>query len=250
MPSRLPFVVLALLCGVSSLDAQSPRLVFRSSTITTLERAPQAAIIDTIVTAAQLTLTRAQPDSAGRAEAVLIFDSLRVSSGGMVRRTAGAATQGRVSLLLDGGRFQPSVLDSLGVCAERPLLGLLADLTPGLPDSLAEGVAWSDTVRTMSCRAQVPIETTLAARYLVRASADTSVWLVDRVAEITVMGRVTLREQAVTLDGTGTGTALYEVMKRTRALRSWRNSQMMETTISNGQQTRVLRQATTETVLP
>jgi hypothetical protein len=247
-------VAISTVSGARTLCAQSLPAAYthrlQSSTITVLDRAPQPSITDTIVTSALVRLDRTAPDSSGLVEASLAFDSLRVTSGGMVRRAPDALVRGRTTLMFRDGRPEVALLDSLRLCTERPLIGLVADLTPSLPDSLAEGVAWTDSVSVSSCRAQVPLTTTLTARYLVRASADTSVWLVDRTADILLVGRATLREQPVTLDGSGSTTSLYEIRKSSRQIRSWRNTQTVETRLSNGQQTRVFRQLTTDFVLP
>ncbi len=238
----------ALLSGVSGLsggmacagaqgltDAQVRYRVL-STSVVSLDRAPQAALVDTIATTSLLSI---QVTSGTDTLATLLVDSLQQSSTGMVRRMPDAFVRGvSVTARLTAGR--PRVTgDSATACAtERPLAALLPDLLPLLPAELRAEQQWSDTLSVFSCRAGLPVTVQTVATYRTLTGMDVGSVLVERRAVIRLTGVAVLREQTVTLTGGGTSESLAVVSLASRRMVSWRGTQTLEFEITNGQQVR------------
>ena len=80
------------------------------------------------------------------------------------------------------------------------------------PPSLDAGAAWQDTVDYSLCRAGIPAATRLVRSFVVEGPATldtlpTPAIRVRRTSTLTMTGGAELRGQAVTLSGSGTGTA-------------------------------------------
>ena len=223
------------------------RYAVLSTSVITLERAPQAPLVDTIATTSKLTIDLA---GLGESIATLTIDSLGVVSTGMVRRAPDAFARGiSLSVPLTNGR--PRVTgDSASSCtSEQPLAGLLPELLPLLPSPLTADQQWTDTVTVHTCRAGLPVTLTAAATYRTLTGMDSSSVLVERRAYLTASGGATLRAQAVTLTGTGTSESMAVVLVSSRRVQSWRSTQTLDVQISNGQQTRRLVQQVSDTAV-
>ena len=240
---------LALLTAVSvaALHAQSaPDARYRvtSTAVISLDRAPQPALVDTIVTTSILSIAI----SAGADTiATLSLDSLQLVSTGMVRRAADAFSHGiSLSAPLSSGR--PRVVgDSATACSsERPLAGLLPELLPLLPVQLIVDQQWSDTLTVTTCRAGLPVTTVTIATYHILSGMDSATVLLERRAVIRASGSATLRAQTVSLTGSGTSQSLAVVTVSGRRIQSWRGSQSLEIVLTNGQQTRHVVQELTD----
>ena len=215
-----------------------------STAVLSLDRAPQAALVDTVVTTSILTITL----SAGADTiATLSLDSLTVTSTGMIRRAPEAFSHGiSVSAALTEGR--PRVTgDSASACtAERPLAGLLPELLPLLPTPLRPDQQWSDTLTVTTCRAGLPVTTVTVASYRTLSGMDSATVLLERRAVIHAAGVATLREQTVTLTGSGTSESIAVVIITSRRIQSWRGTQTLEIELTNGRQTRRMVQLITD----
>ncbi|MDZ7631813.1 MAG: hypothetical protein U5K74_10825 [Gemmatimonadaceae bacterium] len=236
----------SLLCA-SALTAQgAPAARYRvsSTAVISLDRMPQAPLVDTITTTSLVAIEI----SAGiDTVATLTLDSLQVLSTGMIRRAPDAFSRGiSVSALLINGR--PRITgDSASACtAERPLAGLLPELVPLLPTPLRADQQWSDTLSVTTCRAGLPVTTTTIVAYRTMTGMDSSTVLLERRAVTQAMGSALLRSQTVTLTGTGTGESLAVIAVATRQLQSWRGTQSLEIQLTNGQQTRRMVQQLTD----
>jgi hypothetical protein len=244
---RAERILLLAILPVASLSAQrAPDAHYRvtSTAVISLDRAPQPALVDTIVTTSILSIAiSAGTDSI----ATLSLDSLTVTSTGMIRRAADAFSHGiSLSALLTDGR--PRVVgDSATACsAERPLAGLLPELLPLLPVPLLVDRQWSDTLTVTTCRAGLPVTTVTIASYHTLSGMDSATVLLERRAVIRAAGTATLRAQTVSLTGTGTSESLAVVGVATRRVQSWRGSQSLEIALTNGQQTRHMSQELTD----
>ena len=240
-------VALLAIVPVASLCAQNaPDAHYRvtSTAVISLDRAPQPALVDTIVTTSILSIAI----SVGADTiATLSLDSLAVISTGMIRRAADAFSHGiSLSAPLTGGR--PRVVgDSATACSvERPLAGLLPELLPLLPVPLVIDRQWSDTLTVTTCRAGLPVTTVTIASYRTLSGMDSATVLLERRAVIRAAGTATLRTQTVSLTGTGTSESLAIVTVATRRIQSWRSSQSLEIALTNGQQTRRMVQQLTD----
>ena len=238
---RLTIVVSA---AATLLPAQSVSEVVRyrvtSTSVVSLDRAPQVALVDTITTTSQVSiLVMASPDSV----ATMSVDSLQQTSTGMVRRMPDAFAGGvSVSARLTAGR-PPVTGDSATACAsERPLAGLLPELLPLLPAELRAELQWSDTVTVITCRAGLPVVLQTIASYRTLTGMDAGSLLLERRVVLRASGMAVLRTQAVTLTGSGTGESLAVVSVATRRMVSWRGTQSLDLEITNGQQVRRLVQ--------
>jgi hypothetical protein len=227
--------------------AQSaPDLRYRitSTSVLSLDRAQQAPLVDTVVTSALLTIaTSARVDTT----ATMSLDSLQVVSTGMIRRPPDAFMRGpSVAATLVGGR--PRVTgDSATACAsERPLAGLLPELLPLLPALLRADQQWSDTLTVTTCRAGLPVTTVTIANYHTLTGMDSTTILVERHAVIRAAGSSMVRQQTVTLTGSGTSESLAVLALSSRRLQSWRGTQTLEVQLTNGQQTRRMVQQLTD----
>lgn len=237
------------------LEAQATSSAVRyrvsSTSVLSLDRAPgEPALVDTVVTTSLVTIGLTM---AGDTMATLSIDSLQLTSTGMIRRAADAFSHGiSVSAPLQNGR--PLVTgDSATACsAERPLAGLLPELLPLLPILLRAEQQWSDTLTVTTCRSGLTVTTRTIALYRTLTGMDSSSVLLERRAVIFASGSAMIREQAVTLTGTGTSESLGVVAIATRQLQSWRASQSLDFVLTNGQQTRRMVQQITDsaTLLP
>lgn len=228
----------------------SSRYRVTSTSVLSLDRAPQAPLVDTVTTTSLLTIaiTRATDTIAS-----LSIDSLQVASTGLVRRAPDAFSHGiSVSAVLSDGR--PKITgDSASSCvAERPLAGLLPELLPLLPAPLSAEQQWSDTLTVTTCRAGLSVTTTTIATYRTLSGIDSMSVLLERRAVTRATGSAVIRDQTVTLSGTGTSESLGVVLLAARRLQSWRGTQSLEFEITNGQQSRRMVQqlAETATLLP
>ena len=217
-----------------------------STSVLSLDRAQQAPLVDTVVTTALLLISRnAAPDSM----ATMSLDSLVVVSTGMIRRPPDAFSKGlSIVARLESGR--PRVTgDSASACAvERPLAGLLPELLPLLPVPVRAEQQWSDTLTVTTCRAGLPVTTVTIANYRTLTGMDSSSVLLERHAVIRANGAATIRQQAVSLSGSGTSESLAVVLLGARRIQSWRGTQSLEVQLTNGQQTRRMVQQLTDSV--
>jgi hypothetical protein len=215
-----------------------------STSVLSLDRAPQAPLVDTVVTTSLLTIAQS---SGADVIATLSLDSLAVVSSGMIRRAPDAFSHGiSVSAVLTDGR--PRITgDSASACSvERPMAGLLPELLPLLPASMRADQQWSDTVTVTTCRAGMPVTTVTIASYRALDGMDSTSLLVERRAVIQANGAATLKAQAVTLTGSGTSESLAVVQLASRRIQSWRGTQTLEISLTNGQQTKRMVQQLTD----
>ena len=244
-------VLVAVITGAvpALADAQSAaptRYRVTSTAVLSLDRAPQSPLVDTVVTTTLITLTH----SAGTDGSVtLSIDSLQQVSTGMVKRTSDApAPTATVSALLIDGR--PRITgDSATACAsERPMAGLLPELMPLLPTPLRAEQQWSDTLTVTTCRAGLPVTIVTIAAYRTLTGMDSSTVLLERRGMLRASAAAMIRDQTVTLSGTGISESLGVVSIATRSLQSWRGTQSLDFELSNGQQTRRMVQQLTDSV--
>ncbi len=246
--ASLLFTACVMLLAAPDVDAQgsqSARYRVTSTSVLALDKTPQPPLVDTVTTAL---LLRIDISAGTDTVATMSIDSLVVASTGMVRRPADAFSQGiSVSALLSNGR--PLVTgDSASAClAERPLAGLLPELLPLLPTPLRPEQQWSDTLSVTTCRAGLPVTLHTIAVYRTLTGIDSTSLLIERRAVIRAGGSSVLRQQQVTLSGTGTSESLSVVTLGTRQIQSWRGTQALEFQLTNGQQTRRLSQQVTDT---
>jgi hypothetical protein len=106
---------------------------------------------------------------------------------------------------------------------------------------------WSDTLSLTTCRAGLPVTLHTIAAYRTLTGIDSTSVLVERRAVMRVGGSSVIRQQQVTLAGTGTSESLSVVSLVTRQIQSWRGTQALEFQLTNGQQTRRLSQQLTDT---
>ncbi len=217
-----------------------------STSVLSLDRAPEPALVDTVQTTSLLDIATS---SGVDTIATLSVDSLQQTSTGMVRRAADAFSRGiSVSALLQNGRPRMTG-DSASACvAERPLAGLLPELLPMLPTPLRAEQQWSDTLTVTTCRSGLAVTTVTIVNYRTLTGMDTSTVLLERRALIRANGSATIRAQTVTLTGVGTSESLGVVLIASRRLQSLRGTQTLEFQITNGQQTRRMVQQITDTV--
>jgi len=236
----LPFVVQA------QATTTSVRYRLTSTAVLSLDRAAQLPLVDTVVTSSLLGVAIS---AAIDTIATLSIDSLQLSSTGMVRRAPDAVTSGiSVSAVLENGRPQVTG-DSASACsAERPLAALLPELLPMLPSPLRAELLWSDTLTVSTCRSGLPVTMVTIANYRTLSGLDSTSVLLERRAMIRATGSATIRDQTVTLTGTGTSDALGVVLVASRRLQSLRATQSLEFALSNGQQSRRMVQQITDTV--
>jgi hypothetical protein len=201
-----------------------------------LERVGQSPLVDTVTTSSLVTITlTAVADTV----ATMSVDSLQVASTGMVRRASDALTRGVSALVvLSGGRPRITGDSATACAAERPLAGLLPELLPLLPVPLIPDAQWSDTLSVTTCRAGLPVTTVTMVTYRLLTGMDSTSMLLERHAVIRAAGGATLREQQVTLSGSGTSESLAVVLVSARRLQSWRGTQSLDLELTNGQQTR------------
>ena len=244
-------VLLAIASLPTASSAQAPsdaRYRITSTAVLSLDRAPQAPLVDTVVTSSNLAITL----SAGSDTiATMSLDSLTVTSTGMIRRAADAFSHGiSVSASLVAGR--PRITgDSASACtAERPLAGLLPELLPLLPTPLTPEQQWSDTLTVTTCRAGLPVTMVTIVNSRTLTGMDSTTLLLERRAVVRASGVATLRGQTVSLTGSGTSESLAVVLVGPRRIESWRGSQTLEIALTNGQQTRRLVQQLTDTATP
>jgi hypothetical protein len=246
--TRGVLVALLAMSAAVSLQAQSgsaTRYRVSSTAVIALDRAAQTPLVDTVTTTSLVTI---ELSSGVDTVATLSIDSLQLTSTGMVRRTADAFSRGiSVSALLANGR--PLITgDSASACTvERPLAALLPELLPLMPTPLRAEQQWSDTLIVTTCRAGLPVTTTTIAAYRTLTGLDTATVLLERRAVMRAMGQAQLRQQTVTLDGTGTSESLAVVLVATRRIQSWRSTQSLDVQLTNGQQTRRVVQQLTDT---
>jgi hypothetical protein len=228
-------------------QAQTGAVRYRvtSTSVLSLDRAPDLPLVDTVQTTSLLDIATS---FAVDTIATLSVDSLQQTSTGMVRRTADAFSRGiSVSALLQNGR--PRITgDSASACqAERPLAGLLPELLPMLPAPLRAEQQWSDTLTVTTCRSGLAVTTVTIVNYRTLTGMDSASVLLERRALIRANGSATIRDQVVTLTGTGTSESLGVVLIASRRLQSLRGTQSLEFQITNGQQTRRMVQQITDT---
>jgi hypothetical protein len=242
-------LAVALLLGATaaSLRAQlspSPRYRVSSTSVIALERPPQTPLVDTVLTASLLTLDLSfGVDSI----ATLSVDSLTVTSTGMIRRAPNAFSHGiSVSVPLINGR--PLIVgDSATACSsERPMAGLLPELIPSLPTPLRAEQQWFDTLTVTTCRAGLPVTMVSIVAYRSLTGMDSTTVTVERRSVTTATGSAVLKEQTVTLVGTGTGESLAIVDVLTRRVQLLRATQSLDVQLTNGQQSRRMIQQITD----
>jgi hypothetical protein len=251
--SALSVAFLIAIVPGASLHAQhsrDARYRVTSTAVVSLDRTPQDALVDTVVTSSLVTVS---VSAAIDTIATLSIDSLVVTSTGMIRRAPDAFSHGiSLSAPLMNGR--PRITgDSASACtAERPLASLLPELLPLLPTALVADQQWSDTLTVTTCRAGLPVTTTTIANYRALSGMDSSTLLLERRAVIRAAGSATLRAQIVSLTGSGTSESLAVMVLSAHRVQSWRSSQTLELTLTNGQQTRRIVQQITDsaTVIP
>jgi len=242
-------VLLALgATAASDIHAQSApggRYRVVSLSVVSLDRAAQAPLVDTITSSSLLTINVSVSSDT---IATLSVDSLQLQSTGMVRRAPDAFSHGiSVSALLTNGR--PLITgDSTTACSvERPLASLLPELLPMLPMPLRAEQQWSDTLTVTTCRAGLPVTTVSIVIYRTLTGMDSNTVLLEKRTTLRATGAAVLRAQPVTLTGTGTSESLGVLAIRTRRLESWRGTQSLDVTLTNGQQTRRVVQQVTDT---
>lgn len=242
-------VVLTGLVSASVLAQATSDVRYRvtSTSVLSLDRAPQSALVDTVVTTAVLMIARSgAPDSM----VTLSLDSLHVVSTGMIRRPLDAFSKG-VSVVapLVSGRPRYTGDSETACSVERPLAGLLPELMPLLPMPLRAEQQWSDTVTVTTCRAGLPVTTVTIANSRTLTGMDSGSVLLERRAVIRANGVATIRAQTVALTGSGTSESLSVVLLATRRIQSWRGTQMLELSLTNGQQTRRMVQQLVDSVV-
>ncbi len=238
----LALVPTALLCA--QVTALTVRYRVSSTAVIALERSQQTPLVDTITTASVLTIATA---AAADTVATMSVDSLVATSTGMVRRAESAFRRG-LSVAASLNRGRPRITgDSATACAtERPLAGLLPELLPLLPDTLSADRTWADTLTVTTCRAGLPATTVTIVASRTLTGMDSTTLLLERHAVIRVTGNAVLRDQMVTLQGSGTSESLAVLGIADRRIMSWRGTQTLEFEITNGQQVRRLVQQLTE----
>lgn len=231
--------------GAQAQSATPARYRITSTSVVALDRQPQAPLVDTIGTSALLAIDIA---TVGDTIATLSLDSLTVVSTGMVRRAPTAFSRGiSISVPLHAGRPQVTG-DSASSCStERPMAAMLPELLPLLPSALTPDTQWSDTLTVHTCRAGLPVALVTVASYRIMTGMDSLSVLLERRAVTTASGAATLKEQSVTLTGAGSSESLAVVLVAARRVQSWRSSQQLDVSITNGQQTRNMSQRVTDT---
>ena len=243
-------LLIALVSSVSctaSYAQQGTRYRVVSTAVLSLDRVGgDMPLVDTLTTAAllEITITGASPSVA-----TLAIDSLQVTSTGMVRRAPDAFVRGKsVAAVLTDGRPRTTG-DSTAACtAERPLAALLPELLPLLPVPLRADQQWSDTLTVTSCRASLPVTLVSIVNYRTLTGMDSTTVLLERRAFIRAAGSIAIRDQLVSLAGTGTSESLATVHLSTRRIQSLRGVQSLDFTLTNGQQTRRMVQQITDTM--
>jgi len=97
---------------------------------------------------------------------------------------------------------------------------LLADLHNILvhfPNPVSQGTSWKDSVELKACQGMIPTTARIARSYIVSgkiAYQGDSVLVVQRTDSIHAHGEGAQQQHPLTLDATGTGTALYYVSPR------------------------------------
>jgi len=127
------------------------------------------------------------------------------------------------------------------------MAGFLPELLPLLPTPLRPDQQWSDTLSVTTCRAGLPVTMETIAVYRTVTGIDSLSLVLERRSAIRVSGSSVLRQQVVTLSGTGTSESLSVVALGTRQIQSWRATQTLEFQLTNGQQSRRLSQLLTDT---
>lgn len=239
----LALVPTALLCA--QVIAPTVRYRLSSTAVISLDRSQQTPLVDTITTASVLTIATAA--AAADTVATMSVDSLVATSTGMVRRAESAFRRG-LSVAASLNRGRPRITgDSATACAtERPLAGLLPELLPLLPDTLSADRTWADTLTVTTCRAGLPTTTVTIVASRTLTGMDSTTLLLERHAVIRVTGNAVLRDQMVSLQGSGTSESLAVLGIAARRIMSWRGTQTLEFEITNGQQVRHLMQQVTE----
>ncbi len=243
---RIVVLSALLSAAVVAQGTSDARYRVTSTSVMSLDRAQQAPLVDTVATTALLTIARSV---ASDTTATMSLDSLLVVSTGMIRRPPDAFSKG-ISVVAPLVSGRPRVTgDSATACAgERPLAGLLPELLPLLPLPLRAEQQWADTLTVTTCRAGLPVTTITIANYRTLTGMDSSSVLLERRAVIRATGAATIRQQAVTLTGSGTSESLSVVLLASRRIQSWRGTQTLEVQLTNGQQTRRMVQQLTDSV--
>jgi len=241
--------LLVATCSVAShavLLAQVARYRVTSTAVLTLDRVNETPLVDTLTTSALLFLTI---PAAAPTVVTLAIDSLQLTSTGMVRRAPDAFSRGTsLSAALTDGRPQITG-DSITACtAERPLAALLPELLPLLLTPLRADQQWSDTITVTTCRASLPVTTVSIVNFRTLTGMDSTTVLLERRAVLRTTGSIAIRDQLVSLNGSGTSEALSTVLIATRQIQSHRGSQSLDFSLTNGQQTRRMVQQITDSV--
>ncbi|HYW50254.1 MAG TPA: hypothetical protein VE861_06595 [Gemmatimonadaceae bacterium] len=247
--SWFPGIALALIgvTAASGARAQVPaaaRYRVTSTSVLSLDRPQQAPLVDTVTTTSLLTMALTTTTDT---TVTLSVDSLQLTSTGMIKRASDAPTGGTsVSALLVNGR--PLITgDSATACAaERPMAGLLNELLPLLPTPLRAEQQWSDTLTVTTCRAGLPVTIVTIAAYRTLTGMDSTTVLVERRGMLRATGIAQIRDQTVTLNGTGISESLGVVAVASRRMQSWRGTQSLDFELTNGQQTRRMVQQVTD----
>jgi len=139
--------------------------------------------------------------------------------------------------------------DSATACtAERPMAALLPELLPLLPTPLRADQQWSDTLTVTTCRASLPVTTVSIVSFRTLTGMDSTTVLLERRAVMRATGSIAIRDQLVTLSGSGTSESLSTVLVATRQIQSHRGSQSLDFSLTNGQQTRRMVQQITDAI--
>ena len=229
-----------------ALQAQVARYRVTSTAVLTLDRVNEPPLVDTLTTSALLFITI---PAAAPVAATLAIDSLQLTSTGMVRRAPDAFARGTsLSAALTDGR--PRITgDSATACtAERPMAALLPELLPLLPTPLRADQQWSDTLTVTTCRASLPVTTVSIVSFRTLTGMDSTTVLLERRAVMRATGSIAIRDQLVTLSGSGTSESLSTVLVATRQIQSHRGSQSLDFSLTNGQQTRRMVQQITDAI--
>ena len=100
---------------------------------------------------------------------------------------------------------------------ESAIASDLHNLLTRFPARLSKGLVWQDSVSTAGCQASIPTTSRTLRSYLVSGEAvyeGHPVLIVQRTDIIQAQGEGAQQQHPLTLDATGTGTALYYVSPR------------------------------------
>ena len=96
--------------------------------------------------------------------------------------------------------------------ASSALIGDLRNLLVHFPTQLQQGNSWRDSVELKSCQAMIPTTAQIIRSFVVLGDTDyqgEAMLTVQRIDTIRAHGEGAQQQHRLTLDATGTGTALY-----------------------------------------